>query len=67
MTSEEAKQKWCPFIRCDGQLEGQAVSGNCTEETRHPLYACCIGSDCAVWAENRCGLAYPKKFRTHLG
>ena len=64
MTEDEAKTKWCPFVRT-GLVAGMAVNRHVADapkavdgvydETR------CIGSACMMWREYRgagwCGLA----------
>ena len=45
-TEEEAKQKWCPFIRFAQQSSGYMIpnrSDNMPDATR------CIGSACMAW------------------
>ena len=42
VTEDEAKEKWCPFTRYIGTVDGspKAISGDVT---------CCIASDCMAW------------------
>lgn len=71
MTEDEAKQKWCPFVRVYSVSDSDGANGswnrhqrNGHDETR------CIGSECMAWRWNpdpdpllnlpphgRCGLA----------
>lgn len=44
MTEDEAKTKWCPFVRNDYALTG----GNRYKEAPHKV-APCIGSACMAW------------------
>lgn len=54
MTEEEAKTKWCPFVRLGGpmQTEGEGTTSNrwpgddCTKPASVYL---CIGSACMAW------------------
>ncbi len=50
MKEEDAKQKWCPMVRCAAGIEDNNAA-NCGEtiENRNPPFARCIGSECMMW------------------
>jgi hypothetical protein len=67
VTEDQAKTRWCPFVRT-GLTAGMSVNRHVADapgamdgvhdETR------CIGSGCMMWVEHRkgegvCGLAHP--------
>ena len=48
MTEEEAKTKWCPMVRLEGQYEGETAcnrsySGDIADAAK------CIASNCMMW------------------
>lgn len=51
MTEEEAKMKWCPFVRAHWNGEGDWQGNRFFKEdgkTLDPVVAC-LGSGCAMW------------------
>lgn len=51
MTEDEAKTKWCPFVRFTGTPSDDLVpnrSEGCEDTTR------CIASACMAWKESGC-------------
>lgn len=50
MTEEEAKTKWCPFVRFTGKL-GYDLAPNRSERGEDTTR--CIGSACMAWREHR--------------
>lgn len=53
ITPEEARQKWCPFVRAAGDHSGHAATGvvtaNRNSDGDTPLSSNCIASDCMSW------------------
>lgn len=54
MTEDEAKTKWCPFVRVVHVGELKINSGNriynaVSDQTITDGPACCIGSECMAW------------------
>lgn len=50
MTEDEAKTKWCPFVRFHGTPSDDCVpnrSGSFSDTTR------CLGSECMAWREKK--------------
>lgn len=57
MTEDEAKIKWCPFVRVlitpdNAMWKGKLISNR----SEHPpvVNDRCIGSDCALWVWSEC-------------
>jgi len=48
MTEEEAKKKWCPFVRQSATFDGYGLSYNRSANSPS-LAAPCIGSACMAW------------------
>lgn len=64
MTENEAKTKWCPFVRAAYGVEDRnAANSVCNRpENRIPSFSMCVGAKCMAWretkpAEGYCGLA----------
>lgn len=51
MTEEEAKGRWCPYVRVPDTESG--ASYNRTWRGEVPLEGYCIGSTCMAWRWNR--------------
>lgn len=52
MTEDEAKHRWCPFVRREGDGGGAFNRGATplNEEHHDGIYSCaCIGSACMAW------------------
>ena len=52
MTEEEARAKWCPFVRSERQMEGHVgVEGgwSVNRDTKGRPVSRCIASDCMAW------------------
>jgi len=52
MTEDEARQKWCPFVRAADSLDFRAPAANRTagpDEEQNPTWSKCIASDCMAW------------------
>lgn len=57
LTENEARTKWCPFVRCGGlDADGVSDSGinrhvilRINEENPNPTYSRCIGRECMMW------------------
>lgn len=50
MTEDEAKKKWCPFVRLC--VKGQSAGNRYGDENgtiENPSSCRCIGSDCMAW------------------
>lgn len=47
MTEEEAKTKWCPMVRINGNAMDYILNRKASD--RHSY---CIGSACMMWREN---------------
>lgn len=58
MTEEEARTKWCPFVRLRFNEEVSYNRLHALADFRpFPEGTSCIASDCAMWdPEGRCGL-----------
>jgi hypothetical protein len=62
MTPEQAKTKWCPMVRCGSAKPDDGIEpDNSTLQDRTPVYARCVGADCALWRDyghqdGECGL-----------
>lgn len=59
MTEEEARTKWCPFVRVtfttsDLTWQGDMVT-NRGQKPSSKTDALCIASDCMAWAEETLG------------
>ena len=69
MTEEDARKKWCPFVRWDPGSESGDPATNRHGSADHPIVASvaayrCIASDCMAWRNDLaapgvgyCGLA----------
>lgn len=55
MTEEEAKQKWCPFVRHTADGTDAASNRYATQSGATPeqQWNACIGSACMAWRFNR--------------
>lgn len=60
MTEEEAKTKWCPFVRVDANVDGEATAPNrwpqdtigaATFENPFGISNFCIASSCMAWRQ----------------
>jgi len=64
MTEEEAKEKWCPAVRCgsgdDSSSVNSTVSGR-DDFDRNPEWSRCLGSACMMWQGDSCGLVAPDR------
>lgn len=47
MTEEEARTKWCPFVRIGNYLSGGSLNRDPTGEIKANMK--CIASDCMAW------------------
>lgn len=52
MKEEDARKKWCPFVRIVGPGSGMVTAVNRVKFTTVMEPAMCIGSDCMMWAES---------------
>lgn len=52
MTEDEARQKWCPFVRLSAQQDTSHAQGYCWNNRGDDTHdANCIASDCMAWRE----------------
>lgn len=49
MTEEEAKGKWCPYVRAQKDGDGLDGASNRLTSAFNPSWARCIGSACMAW------------------
>ena len=68
LTEQEAKEKWCPFVRAYNGVTAVNTeytvntSKNSTHDARNPALCRCIASACMAWrisldSKGFCGLA----------
>ena len=58
MTEDEAKTKWCPMVRHEGDENGSFNRGNPGDEINdhdknRGTLCNCIASDCMMWVKER--------------
>ena len=51
MTEDEAKKKWCPFVRVGGFGGGNRDWQTDILNSNMAHKVCCIASDCMMWEE----------------
>ncbi len=77
MTEDEAKKKWCPFVRLvvadatgadPSSVAANRVGVRGTREVKLPDAACCIASACMAWrwSETKRSAAFLEAVQAHM-
>lgn len=65
MTPEQAKTKWCPFVRVQGYSSGCAVNRPTIDPSSLLKSSLCIADKCMMWSGYDCGLSNAEQEDSH--